>query len=145
MPGSTNKRKSTSNRHGPLEVGTKSVLPSVTRVFRTSQNLYVVLQSYRGKAPANSEAPPANPAVALAFFRGGAKVAEAGPFQGTLEKAGGERATYFVEIPLQKFPVGRYTLQVNVLDPEAASVAFARVPMAIVKEPASTAPSGGSL
>jgi len=138
----TNKRRPASSRHGPLEVGTKSILPSVTRVFRTSQNLYVVLESYRGKSPANSEAPPANPAVALAFFRGGAKVAEAGPFQGKLEKSGGERTTYFVDIPLQKFPVGRYTVQVNVLDPEAASVAFARVPMAIVKEPAGAAPGG---
>lgn len=140
-PSSTNKRSSTPSRRGPLEVGTKSVLPSVTRVFRSSQNLYVVLESYRGKLPANSEA--GNPAVALAFFRGGAKVAEAGPFPGKLVKAGGERTAYFVEIPLQKFPVGRYTLQVNVLDPEAASVGFARVPMAIVKEPASAAPGGG--
>jgi len=143
-PKSTTKRKSTSNRRGPLEVGTKSVLPSVTRVFRTSQNLYVLLESYRGKLAANSEFASVNPAVALAFFRGGAKVAEAGPFQGKLEKAGGGKAMYFVEIPLQKFPVGRYTVQVNVLDPEAARVAFARVPMAIVKEPASAAPCGGS-
>ncbi|MFB3921450.1 MAG: VWA domain-containing protein [Terriglobia bacterium] len=125
----------------PLQVGTKTLLPSVTRVFRTSQSLYVLLESYRGKVTANAES--ANPAVALAFFRDGAKVAEAGPFQGKLEKGSGGKASYFVEVPLQKFPVGRYTMQVNVLDPDAARVAFSRVPMAIVKEPASTAPSGG--
>jgi hypothetical protein len=132
-----------SRHQAPLQVGTKTVLPSVTRVFRTRQNLYVVLESYRGKLPGNSDVPPANPAVALAFFRGGAKVAEAGPFQGKLEKAGGDKASYFVEIPLQKFPLGRYTVQVNVLDSVAARVAFARVPMAIVKEPAPAAPGGG--
>ena len=137
------RRRPESRYEAPLQVGMKTLLPSVTRVFRTSQNLYVLLESYRGKVAANSDSAPANPAVALEFFRGGAKVAEAGPFQGKLEKAGGEKARYLVEIPLQKFPVGRYTVQVNVLDPEAARVAFARVPMAIVKEPASPTPGGG--
>ena len=32
----------------PLQVGNRSILPSVTRVFRTNQNLYVYLQSYDG-------------------------------------------------------------------------------------------------
>lgn len=71
-------------------------------------------------------------------------MAEAGPFPGKALKSGGQKATYLVQLPLGKFPIGRYVLQVNVLDPAAQSVAFARVPLAIVKPPAPvpTTPSG---
>jgi len=135
-------------RHGkdsPLQVGSRSVLPSVTRVFRSNQTLSVYLESYAGKAgsadsgkPAASAAAP--PSVALVFFRGGRKFAEAGPFNGKQEK--GQKASYFAEIPLEKFPAGRYTLQINVVDPTLAQVAFARVPIAIVKPPARTPAAG---
>jgi VWFA-related protein len=145
-----------------LQVGSKSVLPSVTRVFRGSQKLYIYLESYGGKPTAQTDGKLANsadatgspkpastsrvgregpllpPSVALTFFRGGVKVAEAGPFPGRLEDSSEERASYFVEIPLQKFPPGRYVAQVNVLDPSADRVAFARVAMAIIKPPAAS-------
>jgi hypothetical protein len=48
---------------------------------------------------------------------------------------------YLVKIPLQRFPAGRYFMQVNVLDPAANQVAFARVPLAILKPPPAAAPS----
>jgi VWFA-related protein len=135
-------RKPRGIQEDPLQVGAQSVLPSVTRVFRTNQNLYVLLESYRGKLGENAGSAPGPPAVALAFLRGGAKVAEAGPFRGKMEKAGTGRASYFVQLPLAKFPVGRYIVQVNVLDPAAERVAFARVPMAVVKA-TPTVPAGG--
>ena len=74
--------------------------------------------------------------MALLFFRGGVKISEAGPFAGKLESTGktaGGKATYFVQIPLQKFPPGRYSMQVNVLDPSSDRVAFTRVPIAIMR------------
>jgi len=74
--------------------------------------------------------------VALLFFRGGVKISEAGPFPGKRESAGKARsgkAAYFVQIPLQKFPPGRYSMQVNVLDPSSDRVAFTRVPIAIMR------------
>jgi hypothetical protein len=126
-----------------MQVGSRAVLPSVTRVFRTDQNLYVYLESYAPKPAKNSSdaattplpppGPASPPSVALVFFRGGRKVSEAGPFAGKLETAKGGNATYFVHIPLEKFPPGRYWMQVNVLDPGAGRVAFARVPMAIMR------------
>ena len=76
------------------------------------------------------------PSVALLFFRGGVKISEAGPFPGKRDSAGKARsgkATYFVQIPLQKFPPGRYSMQVNVLDPSSDRVAFTRVPIAIMR------------
>ena len=131
--------KSKGEEDNPLNLGDKSVLPSVTRVFRTNQDLFVLLQSYAGKsaskAPEAANAAAVPPSVALAFFRKGAKVADAGPFPGKVGKPSEGKASYFVEIPLAKFHPGRYTLQVNVLDPAHDRVAFARVPMAVVAAP----------
>jgi hypothetical protein len=138
------------DKNAPLQVGNRTVLPSVTRVFRTNQTLSVYLESYAGKPPAPATAQSAEsalaptPSVALVFLRHGRKFAEAGPFNGKSEKGSAPRATYFAQIPLEKFPVGPYTVQVNVLDPAAARVAFTRLPMAVVKPPPRT-PHGRGL
>jgi VWFA-related protein len=156
-------------QENPLQLGTRSILPSVTRVFRTSQTLYVYLESYSGRTAsrgglrggeqsnAGGPATPAfPPSAALVFFRGGAKISEAGPFAGKVESSSQNKTTYLVEIPLEKFPPGRYWMQVNVLDPAAAHVAFARLPLAIMRPPAKppgqvapaereSKPSGGKL
>ena len=140
--------KSKGENDNPLKLEDKSVLPSVTKVFRTNQDLYVLLQSYTGKPASKATTPQATnaaavpPSVALAFFRMGAKVADAGPFTGKVGKSSDGEASYFVQIPLQKFHPGRYTLQVNVLDPAHDRVGFARVPMAVVPPPPRTAASG---
>ena len=132
----------------PLEIGKQELLPSVTRVFRTNQFLYVYLQSYRiagaeKKQPATS-APTIPPQVALVFFRGGVKVAEAGPFTGKVGGGKSDETSYFVRVLLDKFPPGRYWLQLNVLDPAANQVSFSRIPMAIIPPPARpTAKTGG--
>jgi VWFA-related protein len=129
------------DKNAPLQVGNRAVLPSVTRVFRTNQMLTVYLESYAGKNVA-AAGPAAAPSVGLVFFRRGRKFAEAGPFPGKLEKSSEQKASYFAQIPLEKFPRGRYTLQVNVLDPAIERVAFARVPLAIVPPPPRNLPSG---
>ena len=104
------------------------------------------LESYGGKVvkPDNGTASPSEsaPSVALAFFRSGKKLAEAGPFPGKPVKSANQKASYFVQVPLEKFPPGRYTLQLNVLDPAHDRVAFAHVPLAIVKPPPRPAPAG---
>jgi VWFA-related protein len=123
------------DKNAPLQVGSRSILPSVTRVFRTNQMLTVYLESYAGKSAA-AVGPATPPSVALVFFRRGRKFAEAGPFPGRLEKTPEQKASYFAQIPLEKFPQGHYTLQVNVLDPAIERVAFARVPLAVVNPPA---------
>ncbi len=125
-----------------LEIGSRAILPSVTRVFRTSQTLYLYLESYGANAASGANAKTSGstaqslpPSIALAFFRGGAKVGEAGPFPGKVEKTAEGRASYFVQIPLEKFRPGRYFVQANVLDPARDRVAFTRVPLAIVGAP----------
>jgi VWFA-related protein len=150
--GAAGKRSCGNKEPSPLQIGSRLLLPSVTRVFRVNQTLAVYLESYGGRpastanesangpggqqaSAASGTVRPLPPSVAFAFFRGGRKFAEAGPYPGKLEKAAEQRATYFVQLPLEKFPPGRYTLQINVLDPALDRVAFARVPMAIVKSP----------
>jgi hypothetical protein len=124
-----------------LVVGSRAVLPSVTRVFRTNQTLSIYLESYSGKPAASSPGGSAGgaaaggdtpPAVAVVLFRGGRRFAEAGPFVGKLQRSSAERAVYFAQIPLERFPPGRYTLQANVLDPNSNRAAFARTPLAVV-------------
>ena len=131
------------DRNAPLQVGNRFVLPSVTRVFRTNQTLSVYLESYAGKPPATPQSAEPAPSVAFVFLRHGRKFAEAGPFNAKAEKGSALKATYFAQIPLEKFPVGRYTVQVNVLDPAAARVAFTRLPIAVVKPPPRTPHGGG--
>ncbi|MGH9403253.1 MAG: VWA domain-containing protein [Terriglobia bacterium] len=130
----------------PLDSGSEAVLPSVTRVFRTNQDMYIYLQSYAGKSEAGGKrkGKSAPPSVALIFFRNGVQISEAGPYPPKSGKSGSGTASYFTQIPLSKFPPGRYWMQVNVLDPAANQVAFARVPLAIMRAPAAApaAPAG---
>ncbi len=129
--------------HNPMDVNGRAVLPSVTNVFRTNQNLYVYLQSYGGKpAPGRGDSHPSQhlaPSFALVFFRNGAQISEAGPYLAKVDGAGNGSASYFAQIPLTQFPAGRYWMQVNVLDLAADCAAFARVPLAIMAAPASNA------
>lgn len=124
----------------PLDSGAQAILPSVTRVFYANQNLYVYLQSYAGKPASAGKAsrrsgPATPPSVALVFFRNGVQVSEAGPYPAKSGKSGQGTASYFTEIPLSRFPPGRYWMQVNVIDAPTNQVAFARVPMAILSSP----------
>lgn len=131
----------------PLNSGSQAILPSVTRVFRTNQNLYVYLQSYAGKSAASGKrkGKAAVPSIALIFFRNGRQISEAGPYPAKSGKSGAGTASYFTEIPLAKFPPGRYWMQVNVLDPSADQAAFSRVPLAIMRaEPAPAPPVAGA-
>jgi VWFA-related protein len=146
----TRNRAFRGSAQSPLRVGARAIVPSVTRVFRTNQDLYVYLQSYVGKPAGKgkeerAEPQPANPfppAVALVFFRRGIKISEVGPLPGKAVKSANDKAEYFVKIPLDKFPPGRYWMQVNVLDPASDRAAFTRIPIAVMKPPARFAQKG---
>ena len=126
--------------NNPLDSGSQAILPSVTRVFRTNQSLYVYLQSY-GSKPGSADKSARRsekgipPSMALIFFRNGTQISEAGPYPAKSGKSGDGTTSYFTEVPLAKFPPGRYWMQVNVLNPAADQVAFARVPLAIMPAP----------
>ena len=123
----------------PLVIGRDVMVPSVTRVFRVGQTLFVRLESYAAGPRAAGDEPL--PSAAVVFFRGGVQISEAGPVPGRRLGAPG-RTGYFLQIPLDRFPAGRYTLQVNVLDPAIGHAAFARVPLVIL--PALPPPAAGA-
>jgi hypothetical protein len=112
-----------------LRRGSDTLVPSVTRIFRVNQTLYVYFESYAGSTGHNTAA-----SAAALFFRNGVQISEAGPFDGTVDSTGG-KVSYLMELPLERFPPGRYLMQVNVLDRSAGRAAFARVPLIILPAP----------
>ena len=141
----------TGAEENPLDSGSQAILPSVTRVFYANQSLYVYLQSYAGSPASSGRAERRSgtsspPSMALIFFRNGLQVSQAGPYAAKSGKSGEGTASYFTEVPLARFPPGRYWMQVNVMDTSANQVAFARIPMAILPalDKATHTSSGGT-
>jgi VWFA-related protein len=112
----------------PLVFEGQKLVPSVTRVFSRSRDLYVFLQAYE-----RSEA-TAVPIVAfVTFYRGGAKALETAPLavQGAIDaktKAIGLR----FRVALGALAPGRYACQVTVLQPDGGKAAFWRAPIVVV-------------
>jgi len=106
----------------PLVQNGDKLIPSVTRVFRKDQEMYVFLEAYEPTATKTE------PLVAtLSFYRGRVKAFESEPLQ---VNDGLKESTKAVplrfSVPLAKFEPGTYTCQVNVLDPTAQRFAFWR-------------------
>jgi VWFA-related protein len=113
----------------PLIDGGEKLLPSVTRVFSASRDLYVYLEAYEHGAAAAEQ-----PLVAFAaFYRDGVKVLETAPVAVT---DGIDRTSRAVPIrfsmPLASLPPGRYDCQVTVIEPDGRKAAFWRAPIAVV-------------
>jgi VWFA-related protein len=112
----------------PLIDGGQKLLPSVTRVFSASRDMYVYLEAYEQYATAMQ------PLVAFAnFYRDGVKVFETHPITVTDGMARTSRAIPVrLRIPLQDLSPGRYDWQVSVIEPAGRKAAFWQVPIAIV-------------
>jgi len=115
----------------PLVENGQKLIPSVTRVFRKDQDMYVFLQAYEPTATKTQ------PLVAsLAFYRGNdrkVKAFEAEPLEVTDGLNPNTKAVpiRFV-IPLSKLEPGKYTCQVSVLEPDVQRFAFWRAPVTLL-------------
>jgi hypothetical protein len=112
----------------PLVENGQKLIPSVTRVFRKDQEMYVFLQVYEPAATTTA------PLVAsLGFYRGNVKAFEATPLQITDGLNPNTKAVpiRFV-IPLSKLQPGKYTCQVSVLEPDVQRFAFWRAPVTLL-------------
>jgi hypothetical protein len=113
----------------PLILDGQRLLPSVTKVFSTSQDMHIYLQAYERGATETQ------PLVAyVSFFQGDVKVFETQPLPvvdglNVRSKAVPIRLT----VPLAKLPPGRYDCQVVVIEPTGQKVAFWQAPIAIVQ------------
>jgi VWFA-related protein len=121
----------------PLEVAGDRVIPSVTRVFTTDQNLYVVFQAY---APPKSDL--AKLRAGLVMFRNGVRSSDT-PLVAPAEIDEKTRtASFRISLPLEKLPPGRYTLQAITVEPGGGHAAFSRSFFALRKAVAKTASTG---
>lgn len=121
------KGKDRAESANPLVRNGEKLIPSVTRVFRQDQDLYVYLQAYR------PEESGVQPVVALvSLYRGVKKAFQTQP----LEIAEGRRdrlntAPFEFSIGLDGLEPGRYDCQVTVLDPDHRKAAFWRAPIVV--------------
>jgi hypothetical protein len=95
----------------------KKMVPSVARVFRQDQSMYVNFDVYDALPdPANREARNIKVSLSLLDEKGGTAF-EMGPLNATqLAAARPEAVPVNLEIPLKDIPPGRYTCQLNVVD-----------------------------
>jgi VWFA-related protein len=122
------KDKGKSELISPLVQDGQKLLPSVTRVFSRTKDMYVYLQAYEPNATATE------PLVAfVTFYRGQSKAFETPPISITEALANKLRTMPMkFSIPLAKLPPGRYNCQVTVLNPAGAKAAFWQAPVTLV-------------
>jgi VWFA-related protein len=112
----------------PLIEGNQKLVPSVTRVFKKEQEMYVFLHAYEPEAQATQ------PLVAsVSFYRGKVKAFETAPVEikDGLDPKSKALPVKF-SVPLDKLQPGRYTCQVSVLDPQQQKFAFWRAPIVML-------------
>ena len=104
----------------PLVQEGQKLIPSVTRVFSRSRDMYIYLQAYQPGAPS------AQPLVAfVTFYRGQTKAFETPPVQVT-DALNNRLKTMPLKfsLSLMKLPLGEYNCQVTILDPAGQKAAF---------------------
>jgi hypothetical protein len=112
----------------PLVHNGEKLIPSVTRVFSKSRDLYVFLQAYERTATTTQ------PLVAfVSFYRGQVKAFETPPLAVTEGLDARTKAVPLrFSLSVSQLPPGQYDVQVTVLDPTGQKAAFWQAPIALV-------------
>jgi VWFA-related protein len=113
----------------PLVQENKRLIPSVTRVFRKDQEMYVYLEAYE---PAAETTQPLYARVS--FFRGKVKAFETEPLEVTEGMNMAKGVPLRFSVKMEKLQPGRYECQVSVLDPAAQKFNFWRAPIVVLPE-----------
>jgi VWFA-related protein len=122
------KDKGAAESVNPLVQEGQKLIPSVTRVFSKSRDMYVYLQAYQQGLEA------AHPLVAfITFYQGQTKAFETPPLQVAESLNNRLRTTPLkFDIALNKLPPGEYNCQVTVLDPQGQKAAFWQAPVMLI-------------
>ena len=122
------KSKDREEAANPLVQDGQKLIPSVTRVFSKSRDMYVYLQAYEQDAVA------IQPLVALvSFYRGHEKVFETHPVEVTVGLDNRLKTVPLrFDIPLEQLAPGKYDCQVTVLDPAGRKAAFWQAPVMLI-------------
>jgi len=127
--GSATNKKKLLDIH-PLVADGQKLIPSITRVFRKDQNMFVYFEVYDPVTDPAQKTPSV--AATMAFYRGKVKISESEPIRVTqAPKARPHMAPFQFQAPLAKLAPGRYTCQVNVVDELGRKFAFARAPVVV--------------
>ncbi len=112
----------------PLVSDGQKLIPSVTRVFSRTRDLYVFLQAYE------RDATDTRPIAAFAtFFNEAGKVFETPAFAVTEGLTKGSNAVPVAfTVPLRALSPGRYETQITVLEPGSQKAAFWRAAIVVV-------------
>jgi VWFA-related protein len=117
-------------KNSPLDVGGQRIVPSVTRVFTTQQNMYVFFQAYLPfKAPSDKLR------AGLVFFSNGQRVTATPLLEPAEFDAKTQTASFRISVPLDELKPGRYTVQAVVVEAGSTQAAFARAYFALRTPP----------
>jgi VWFA-related protein len=106
----------------PLVQNKEKLIPSVTRVFKQNQEMYVYAEVYEPLATSTQPV-----VAAVSFFRGKTKVFETEPLivrDGLNPKS--KALPIRFAVPLKTLRTGKYTCQVTLLDPTAQKRSYTR-------------------
>ena len=115
----------------PLIENNQKLIPSITRVFRKAQNLYVYLEAY-DPTPDPADKKP-NMVASVSFFKGKVKAFETDPVK--LDQTSAKRPNVLpieFQVPLAKLTPGQYICQVSVVDQAGKKFAFPRGTMVVL-------------
>ena len=112
----------------PLVQEGQKLIPSVTRVFSKSRDMYIYLHAYEQGAETT------RPLVAfVTFYRGEAKAFETQPLQvSEVLNSRIKTVPLKFDLSLSKLPAGRYNVQVTIADPTGQKAAFWQAPVMLV-------------
>jgi VWFA-related protein len=122
------KKENKAESVNPLVANGQKLIPSVTRVFSKSRDMYVYLQAYEQTAPSPE------PLIAfVSFYRAQTKAFETQPIK-VVEGMTNHLKTMPLSfsIALNQLPLGEYDCQVTVLNPTGQKATFWRAPVKLV-------------
>jgi VWFA-related protein len=128
--GAAEKQKDKLLAADPLVRDGQKLVPSVTKVFRRNQSLYVYSEVYEPAQDPAANAPSI--AATLSIFRGSVKQFESSPIR--LNAIGPHPGTLPIQfqVPLANLAPGQYTAQLNIIDEVGKKFAFKRSPLVLV-------------
>ncbi len=114
----------------PLVEDGQQLVPSITRVFRKDQNLYVYMEVY--DPTLGTDQKPSVAAI-LTFFRGKNKMSESQPVHlDTFIPQRGQTLPVQFQVPLSTLPTGIYTCQINLIDENGHKFGFQRADIKVL-------------
>ena len=122
-----NVRKQDMQAANPLVRDGHKLIPSVTRLFSKSRDMYVFLQAYQEAADTAQSI-----TASVTFYRGKVKSFETAPIVATQGAIRSRAVSLRFTLPLSELSTGHYECQVTVLDPKQQKAVFWRVPILIV-------------